>query len=154
MMMMTLVSVGDFFRMWIYIYIYSTVAAAAGSSRHTIHSPSTFSSQLYHTHIKDIEHYPKHEILPSPSSSSRYDPREIVRIHDITDLVDDEHEHNNNISNSDDEDDEEINAPPRHNSLHAGIKSIDAYSIAKDDFAQKIALGFLPNLLISLYYKK
>jgi len=41
-----------------------------------------------------------------------------------------------------------------YNSLHAGIKSIDAYSIAKDDFAQKIALGFLPNLLISLYYKK
>jgi hypothetical protein len=33
--------------------------------------------------------------------------------------VDDEHEHNN-ISNSDDEDDEEINAPPRHNSLHVG----------------------------------
>ena len=41
-----------------------------------------------------------------------------------------------------------------YNSLHAGIKSIDAYSIAKDDFAQKMALGFLPNLLISLYYKK
>ena len=41
-----------------------------------------------------------------------------------------------------------------YNSLHTGIKSIDAYSIAKDDFAQKIALGFLPNLLISLYYKK
>jgi hypothetical protein len=41
-----------------------------------------------------------------------------------------------------------------YNSLHAGIKSIDAYSIAKDDFSQKIALGFLPNLLISLYYKK
>ncbi len=41
-----------------------------------------------------------------------------------------------------------------YNSLHAGIKSIDAYSVAKDDFAQKIALGFLPNLLISLYYKK
>ena len=41
-----------------------------------------------------------------------------------------------------------------YNSLHSGIKSIDAYSIAKDDFAQKIALGFLPNLLISLYYKK
>ena len=41
-----------------------------------------------------------------------------------------------------------------YNSLHAGIKSIDAYSIAKDDFWQKIALGFLPNLLISLYYKK
>lgn len=41
-----------------------------------------------------------------------------------------------------------------YNSLHAGIKSIDAYSIAKDDFFQKIALGFLPNLLISLYYKK
>jgi hypothetical protein len=41
-----------------------------------------------------------------------------------------------------------------YNSLHAGIKSINAYSIAKDDFAQKIALGFLPNLLISLYYKK
>jgi hypothetical protein len=41
-----------------------------------------------------------------------------------------------------------------YNGLHAGIKSIDAYSIAKDDFSQKIALGFLPNLLISLYYKK
>jgi hypothetical protein len=41
-----------------------------------------------------------------------------------------------------------------YNSLHAGIKSIDAYSIAKDDFSQKIVLGFLPNLLISLYYKK
>ncbi|MEN9960524.1 MAG: hypothetical protein RL045_776 [Bacteroidota bacterium] len=41
-----------------------------------------------------------------------------------------------------------------YNTLHAGIKSIDAYSIAKDDFSQKIALGFLPNLLISLYYKK
>ncbi|MFM2400490.1 MAG: hypothetical protein RI950_6 [Bacteroidota bacterium] len=41
-----------------------------------------------------------------------------------------------------------------YNSLHAGIKSIDAYSIAKDDFSQKIALGFIPNLLISLYYKK
>ena len=41
-----------------------------------------------------------------------------------------------------------------YNSLHAGIKAIDAYSIAKDDFSQKIALGFLPNLLISLYYKK
>ncbi len=41
-----------------------------------------------------------------------------------------------------------------YNSLHAGIKSIDAYSIARDDFWQKIALGFLPNLLISLYYKK
>lgn len=41
-----------------------------------------------------------------------------------------------------------------YNSLHSGIKSIDAFSIAKDDFSQKIALGFLPNLLISLYYKK
>lgn len=41
-----------------------------------------------------------------------------------------------------------------YNRLHAGVKSIDAYSIAKDDFAQKIALGFLPNLLLSLYYKK
>ncbi|MFM6949313.1 MAG: hypothetical protein ACKOWQ_09880 [Aquirufa sp.] len=35
-----------------------------------------------------------------------------------------------------------------------GVKSINAYSIAKDDFFQKIALAFLPNLLISLYYKK
>lgn len=35
-----------------------------------------------------------------------------------------------------------------------GVKSINAYSIAKDDFVQKIALAFLPNLLISLYYKK
>jgi hypothetical protein len=41
-----------------------------------------------------------------------------------------------------------------YNRLHAGVKSIDAYSIAKDDFAQKIALGFLPTLLLSLYYKK
>ena len=41
-----------------------------------------------------------------------------------------------------------------YNSLHAGIKSINAYSIARDDCWQKIALGFLPNLLISLYYKK
>jgi hypothetical protein len=41
-----------------------------------------------------------------------------------------------------------------YNSLHAGVKSINAYSIARDDFWQKIALGFLPNLLISLYYKK
>lgn len=39
-------------------------------------------------------------------------------------------------------------------SLVEGIQGIDAGSIAKDDFFQKLALGFLPNLLISLYYKK
>ena len=38
--------------------------------------------------------------------------------------------------------------------LVEGVKNINAYSIAKDDFFQKIALAFLPNLLISLYYKK
>jgi hypothetical protein len=38
--------------------------------------------------------------------------------------------------------------------LIEGVKNINAYSIAKDDFIQKIALAFLPNLLISLYYKK
>lgn len=35
-----------------------------------------------------------------------------------------------------------------------GINGIDAGSIAKDDFTQKIALAFLPNLLISLYFKQ
>lgn len=35
-----------------------------------------------------------------------------------------------------------------------GINGIDAGSIAKDDFTQKIVLAFLPNLLISLYFKK
>ncbi|MHA8066790.1 hypothetical protein V7S76_08915 [Aquirufa sp. ROCK2-A2] len=38
--------------------------------------------------------------------------------------------------------------------LLEGVRSIDANSIAKDDFSQKIALAFLPNLLISLYYKQ
>ena len=35
-----------------------------------------------------------------------------------------------------------------------GINGIDASSIAKDDFTQKIVLSFLPNLLIALYFKK
>lgn len=35
-----------------------------------------------------------------------------------------------------------------------GINGIDAGSIAKDDFTQKIVLAFLPNLLFSLYFKK
>jgi hypothetical protein len=35
-----------------------------------------------------------------------------------------------------------------------GINGIDAGSIAKDDFSQKIVLAFLPNLLMSLYFKK
>ena len=35
-----------------------------------------------------------------------------------------------------------------------GINGIDAGSIAKDDFTQKIVLAFLPNLLMSLYFKK
>lgn len=35
-----------------------------------------------------------------------------------------------------------------------GINGIDAGSIAKDDFSQKIVLAFLPNLLFSLYFKK
>jgi hypothetical protein len=35
-----------------------------------------------------------------------------------------------------------------------GINGIDAGSIAKDDFTQKIVLSFLPNLLIALYFKK
>jgi hypothetical protein len=38
--------------------------------------------------------------------------------------------------------------------LQVGIRGIDAYSIAKDDLSQKLALAFLPNLLISLYYKQ
>lgn len=38
--------------------------------------------------------------------------------------------------------------------LKNSISQISAYSIAKDDFFQKIALSFLPNLLISLYYKR
>jgi hypothetical protein len=38
--------------------------------------------------------------------------------------------------------------------LLEGVKSISAFSIAKDDFFQKIALSFLPNLLLSLYYKQ
>ena len=35
-----------------------------------------------------------------------------------------------------------------------GINGIDASSISKDDFTQKLVLAFLPNLLISLYFKK
>ena len=35
-----------------------------------------------------------------------------------------------------------------------GINGIDAGSIAKDDFTQNIVLAFLPNLLMSLYFKK
>lgn len=38
--------------------------------------------------------------------------------------------------------------------LRAGIRGIDAFSIAKDDFSQKLALAFLPNLLIALYFKQ
>ncbi len=38
--------------------------------------------------------------------------------------------------------------------LMQGIQGINAFSIARDEFAQKIALAFLPNLLISLYYKQ
>lgn len=38
--------------------------------------------------------------------------------------------------------------------LVQGVQGINPGSIAKDEFVQKIALGFLPNLLISLYYKR
>ena len=38
--------------------------------------------------------------------------------------------------------------------LMQGIQGIDAFSISRDEFSQKIALAFLPNLLISLYYKQ
>jgi hypothetical protein len=38
--------------------------------------------------------------------------------------------------------------------LKEGIRGIDAASIAKDDLSQKMALAFLPNLLISLYFKQ
>ena len=38
--------------------------------------------------------------------------------------------------------------------LMQGIHGINAFSIARDEFSQKIALAFLPNLLISLYYKQ
>lgn len=38
--------------------------------------------------------------------------------------------------------------------LVQGVQGINAGSIAKDEFFQKIALAFLPNLLISLYYKR
>ena len=48
----------------------------------------------------------------------------------------------------------ETESPEFIDGLIAGIKEISAYSIAKDDISVKIALGFLPNLLISLYYKK
>jgi hypothetical protein len=35
-----------------------------------------------------------------------------------------------------------------------GIQGINAFSIARDEFSQKLFLAFLPNLLISLYYKQ
>lgn len=38
--------------------------------------------------------------------------------------------------------------------LMQGIQGITAFSIARDEFSQKIILAFLPNLLISLYYKQ
>lgn len=38
--------------------------------------------------------------------------------------------------------------------LVQGVQGITPGSIAKDEFFQKIALAFLPNLLISLYYKR
>ena len=38
--------------------------------------------------------------------------------------------------------------------LVQGVQGISPGSIAKDEFFQKIALAFLPNLLISLYYKR
>jgi hypothetical protein len=38
--------------------------------------------------------------------------------------------------------------------LVEGVQGINPGSIAKDEFFQKIALAFLPNLLISLYYKR
>lgn len=41
-----------------------------------------------------------------------------------------------------------------YKSLLNGLNGIDAGSIAKDDFTQKIALAFLPNLLLSLYFKQ
>lgn len=41
-----------------------------------------------------------------------------------------------------------------YTNLLNGINGIDANSIAKDDFTQKIALAFLPNLLMALYFKQ
>jgi hypothetical protein len=41
-----------------------------------------------------------------------------------------------------------------YSQLQDGIRGIDAASIAKDDLSQKLALAFLPNLLISLYFKQ
>jgi hypothetical protein len=38
--------------------------------------------------------------------------------------------------------------------LMQGIQGINAFSIARDEFSQKLFLAFLPNLLISLYYKQ
>lgn len=38
--------------------------------------------------------------------------------------------------------------------LVEGVQGITPGSIAKDEFFQKIILAFLPNLLISLYYKR
>jgi len=38
--------------------------------------------------------------------------------------------------------------------LVEGVQGITPRSIAKDEFFQKIILAFLPNLLISLYYKR
>lgn len=43
---------------------------------------------------------------------------------------------------------------PYYTNLLNGINGIDAMSIAKDDFTQKITLAFLPNLLMSLYFKQ
>ena len=41
-----------------------------------------------------------------------------------------------------------------YKNLLAGINGISPASIAKDEISQKIALAFLPNLLISLYFKQ
>jgi hypothetical protein len=38
--------------------------------------------------------------------------------------------------------------------LMQGIQGINSFSIARDEFSQKLFLAFLPNLLISLYYKQ
>jgi hypothetical protein len=38
--------------------------------------------------------------------------------------------------------------------LMQGIQGINAFSIARDEFSQKLFLAFVPNLLISLYYKQ
>jgi hypothetical protein len=41
-----------------------------------------------------------------------------------------------------------------YKNLLEGINGISPGSIAKDEISQKIALAFLPNLLISLYFKQ